>query len=418
MTRDRPALPLIGLLLLASADAGAIGSVSRGPFSLEATGSVRLTEAVLRFPQEAALLGQHDGGLGAAVVRLLGQGDLSGRVGYEVNLFVDLTWAPPSSSGGSLATVAAFRSPYRNSHLAWDWLDHGRGAGQLGLDRLTFNVRLDPLQLSLGRLPVNYSVTQLFTPNDFFAPFSATAINKMYKPGVDALRAALSLGQLSALEMTGVLGSDADGVPGWRQSALLLRASTVQWQIEWALLGGKLAERWVAGASIQGELGPLGVRGEGHVGFPDRDGALDEERQIHVRAALGVDRRIEWRNAQLGLELLYQSDGAWDTSEYLARLAGLYPDDLPYLGRLYVGLSAGGEILPILRLQLAGLVNARDGSGIGMLTLLCSLADEADLLGGLLVPWGARGVSLADLSVQSELGLAPLMLFVETRFYF
>ena len=51
-----------------------------------------------------------------------------------------------------------------------------------------------------------------------------------------------SLGQLSALELVGVLGSDVDGVPGWRESALLLRANTVLWETEWALLGGKLAE--------------------------------------------------------------------------------------------------------------------------------------------------------------------------------
>jgi hypothetical protein len=448
---------VLALVLALPLEARAIGDFTAGSFSLDATGSVRLTEAVLSFPDEAAILGQgaeDKAALGAAVLRLLAQGDISERVDYELNLFVDLTWAPSSSTGGALATAAAFRSPYRNRTLSWDFMEEGRGNGQLGLDRLTFNVKLDPLQLSLGRLPVNYSVTSIFTPNDFFAPFAATAINKIYKPGVDALRLNLALGQLSALELCGVLGSDADGVPGWRESALLLRASTVLWQVQWALLGGKLAERWVAGASLQGELGPLGIRGEGHVGFPDTDGdgTLDcarEEgarprralergdqghcpREIHGRASLGLDYRFEWRNAQLAVEALYQSDGAWDTAGYLSRLTALYPDDLPYLGRLYVGAAAGGEILPILRLQLVGLVNAGDGSGIGMLSLSHSLADEADLIGGLLVPWGARGVSLQKISpprqqgagspptfsVESELGLAPVVVFFETRFYF
>jgi len=410
---------LAALALLAPRDARAIGELARGSFSLEATGNVRLTEALLLFPAEAEQLGQGDGGIGAAVTRLLLQGDLARRVSYEANLFLDLSWSPASSSSlGALATAAAFRSPYRNHHLSWDFLEQGRGSGQLGVDRLAVTARLEPLQLTVGRMPVNYSVTNIFTPNDFFAPFSATTINKAYKPGVDAMRLALSLGQLSALELVGVLGSDSDGVPAWRESALLLRASTVLWRVEWALLGGKLAERWIVGASLQGELGPLGVRGEGQVGFPDRegDGALDEADEIHVRAALGLEHKLEWRNAQIAVEALYQSDGAWETRDYLARLAGLYPDDLPYLGRLYLGLSAGGEILPILRLQLVGLVNAGDGSGIGVLSLVHSLADEADLLGGLLVPWGRRGVSAG--AVESELGLAPLVFFLETRFYF
>jgi hypothetical protein len=399
----------------------AIGELTWGAFSLDATGSVRLTEAVLAFPGEAELLGQRDAGLGAAVVRLLLQGDLASWVDYEINVFADLSWTPASSMGGALATVAAIGSPYRNRYLSWDFLEQGRGRGQLGLDRLVVNAQLDPLQISAGRFPVNYSVTHIFTPNDFFAPFSATVINKIYKPGVDALRLGLTLGQLSALELVGVLGSDqADGIPGWRKSALLLRANTVLWETEWALLGGKLAERWVAGVSFQGELGPLGLRGEGHVGFPDRngDGTLDEGRDVHVRATLGADHKLEWRNAQLALEVLYQSDGGWETQDYLSRLTGLFPDDLPYVGRLYVGLSAGGEILPILRLQLMGLVNAGDGSGIGLLSLVHSLADEADLIGGLLIPWGRRGLSVATLSVESEFGLAPLVFFVETRFYF
>ena len=43
-------------------------------------------------------------------------------------------------------------------------------------------------------------------------------------------------------------------------------------RFEWAVLGGKLAERWVMGGSFQGSLGAVGLRGEAHLGVPDATG--------------------------------------------------------------------------------------------------------------------------------------------------
>ena len=133
-------------------------------------------------------------------------------------------------------------------------------------------------------------MTSILRPNDFFAPFSATAINTVYKPGVDALRLNLSLGTFSGIEVVRVIGYEADGDPTWGRSALLARASTVEWDFEWALLGGKVAERWVAGASLQGELGPIALRGEGHAGFADADGdgRLDSDDALAAPAAAGA----------------------------------------------------------------------------------------------------------------------------------
>ena len=272
----------------------------------------------------------------------------------------------------------------------------------------------------------------IFQANDFFAPFSVTAINKIYKPGVDALRLGISTGVLSSLEIVGVLGSDADKSPSWEQTALLGRMSMVQWNFEGAILGGKLAGRWIAGGSLQGETNGIGIRTEFHVGFPDREErAWTDELVVscrnrdttYVRVSTGLEKPFAWRNAFLSGEYMFLSDGASGPFAYLDRLLCLFPDDLPYMGRHYLGLSVGGDILPILRVNTLGLLNVEDASGLASLTFLLSLSDEADLSAGLVLPWGSAPgmgtvlfVPVPDLN--SEFGVMPLMVFIETRLYF
>jgi len=437
MTPWRVALPALLLLALLPAQrARAIGSLARGEISLQATGSLRITGAFLHYPDGAAgLLPAEGDGLAAAVARLLLEGGLAARVDYRANLFFELSRSPAALGGGALATAGSFASPYRNSRLAWDAWESGAVAGRLGLDRLSVDVHLAPLELSVGRMPLNYSVTQILTPNDLFAPFSAAAINKVYKPGVDALRLNHALGPLASLELAAVMGSDAAGVPRWAQTALLTRASAVAWGVQWAVLGGKLAERWFVGASLQGEAGPLGLRAEGHVGFPDidGDGRLDADepqdydsvpgRRVHLHAAAGVDHTFDWRSLNLAFEAMYLSDGGARPALYAARLARLLPDELLYLNRMYLALSVSGEILPILRAAALALWNTQDLSGLAALTLIYSAADEVDVAGGLLLPWGARsaadaGAAGAAAAIESEYGLVPLTVFVESRVYF
>jgi hypothetical protein len=371
------------------------------------------------------------------VARLILETQLGARLGFDVHVFAELTRPPEGSTGGVFATTGSFESPYRNRVLSGDFRRDGGLQGKLGVDRFVFNLELGRVTLTAGRFPVNTSVTGIFAPNDFFAPFSAAAINKVYKPGVDALRLNVAAGQLSSVELLGILGADRDGVPAWSESAVLVRASATKWNFEWAVLGGKLAGRWVCGASIQGEGGPFGLRAEGHAGFPDGDGdgVLDDvdgdgsrADDIYGRVAAGFDLNFEWHNTSLGAEYTFISDGAFRPADYPARYRRLFPDDVAFMGRHYVGLTAGGEIVPILRLQGMALFNARDFSGIGAVFLVLNASDEVDIVAGFLAPWGeepgteewpSAAMPLMTVpTVESEFGLMPVTAFVESRLYF
>lgn len=401
-----------------------------GDYSIEAIGSGRLTGAYLHMPNVPALFPNGDDALVAAVMRLILEGELGLYVDYDVHLYTDLSRVPAIGLGGSFVTAGSMRSPYRTTYLdAEPWKD-GTVSGKLGIDRLAVHVSVDPVRLSLGRFPINYAVTKIFTPNDFFAPFSATAINTVYKPGVDALAVNVATGMLSSVEVVGVMGYADTTAPAWRKSALLARAATVLWNFEWAVIGGKLAQRWIVGASSQGEIGPIGLRAEGHVGFPDQDGQggmddlnADGRDVIYGRLAGGLDVLFEWRNSHMSAEYLFVSDGAHRPGSYEERAGRLFPDDLVFLGRHYAGLSAGMELIPILRASVLGMMNVEDFSGLAALTFVYSIADEADFVAGLMVPWGAvpqvtGPATNLVLDLRSEFAVMPVTVFLESRFYF
>lgn len=410
-------------------DSGGTGGTRRG--SDIATGAVRMTGGYLHFPDIPELYPTGDDGIAAGVLRMIVDQELTEHLGYEMNVFADLTRTPAfaGGSGGTFQTAGATESAYRSPHLSFAYWDNGQIRGSAGLDRFALRAHSGRFNFAFGRFPVNYSVTNIFTPNDVFAPFAATAINRIYKPGVDAASFSVGIGALSAVEVVGAMGYADDGDPSWGRAALMGRASAVVWKIEGAVMGGKIAERWFAGASLQGDIaGPVGFRAESHVGFPDEDGdgKLDRAEEggdeIYVRAAGGPSVMFTWHNVLITAEYGYYMDGADDPEDYIERFDAFYPDDVPWLGQHYVGWSAGMEIIPILTVNTIGLVNAADGSGLAGGFLAYNIADEADFVGGVYVPWG-KGVNIPDVpllppTLRSEFGVSPVSVFLETRFYF
>ncbi|GEM_PF-300153 len=390
------------------------------------SGSLRLTGAYLHFDDEPLVFPDGDDALGVALGRVLVRAPVGEHLRFDFNGFFQLSRSPGVGAGqGSFATAGATRSSYRTRYLGWEFWDSGAVSGQLGVDRASLKVSAGPVQVDVGRFPVNYATTVMFTTNDFFAPFSATAVNTLYKPGVDALRLSSGLGPKASFDVVGVMGYEPErGEPSWGRAAVLARVAAVGGGFEWAALGGKVSQRWVAGGSAQGEAGPLTLRAEFHVGIPDAegDGAGADDRPIYGRFAVGPGVTFGWQNAALSAEYMYASDGAGEAAGYLDRASAGYSDDLPYLGRHYVGLGAGMEIIPILRVAATVIVSGTDGSGLAGLSLVYSVADESDLIVGLFVPWGKglRGPDplTQEVALGSEFGLSPLTAYLEARVFF
>ncbi len=376
------------------------------------SGNLRITGAFLRDGDRA--IAPSDNALLLVSARALVDHDIGDHFGVEANYFADFFSGPSGASASAFTTAGTSDSPYRTRYLTWKYWQNGTVQASTGLDRLALRFREGSFSLSIGRFPITYSVTGFLTPNDFFAPFSATAVNKVYKPGVDALRLGWTLGTQSSIEVVGVLGSDANGKPAWSESAVLANVRTTVKGFELSALGGKVAERWVAGGAVQGDLGPIGLRGEGHVGVADPQG-LGHAGAVYGRFAVGPNVNFTWHALNLSVQYAYFSDGTLTPADYLARATRLFPDDLPYLGKHYAGGFAGLDVIPILHLTTLMLVNAGDASGIAGANLLLNAANEVDVIAGCYIPWG-RHVQGAALG--SELGSSPVVAYFEARVSF
>ena len=389
-------------------------------------GSLRLTGSFLHFDDEPALFPNGDDAMALTVARVLVEADAGEHVHFSFNGFGELSRVPLGANlGGSFTSAGSTSSSYRTRYLSWNFWESGAVGGQLGVDRAAVRLSYESVNVDIGRFPVTYTVASMFTINDFFAPFSATAVNRIYKPGVDALRVSAGLGPRASVDVVGVFGYDPlTDAPDWGRSALFTRAAIIGAGFEWAALGGKVSQRWIAGGSLQGAAGPVNLRAEFHVGFPDElgDGHDAADQPIYGRLAAGPSMSFAWQNASISAEYMFASDGASRPAGYIDRALNNYSDDLPYLGQHYVGAAVSMEIIPILRAAVTGIVSATDGSGLAGVSLIYNVADESDLILGVFVPWGA-GVQSFDpiagtLSLGSEFGLAPISAYLEARVFF
>ena len=291
----------------------------------------------------------------------------------------------------------------------------------LGIDR--FNVRLsgERFDLTLGRQAINLATTFYFTPNDFFAPFSATTFYRVYKSGVDAARLEIRLGELSQLSFYQVLGYEPDGSKssGWGggvsdgRASSLARLSFNMAGFEWALLGGRVVDKNVIGGSLQGELFEwLGLRAEGHHADPEQAG-----KKAYDEFTLGVEHTYE-NSLNLRLEWYYNGyaagAGGGAMSDYIIAPA---PGEAAgsYLGRQYLAFNVGYEFSPLLTVELLPIVNLTDDSYMLAVYSIYSLSDESELFFSFSMPFGKKPDAGG---INSEFGLYPASVAVEARLYF
>ncbi len=379
-----------------------------GSFDLRAL--VRVFGIVYENPENQFFYEDKSNAGAAAIARLIMHARTGQHLGLEVNAYQTYIPAYMASRLGSLGTPLDVE---RSSALEWSFSDDDYV--HLAIDRLNISWSYNRLDLIAGRQPINLATTFYFTPNDFFAPFSAQAFYRVYKPGVDAVRAEVRLGNLSQLSLISVLGykreSDSDTGwsrdPDWHRTSYVCRISTIFRDFEWALLGGVVREDDVIGGSLQGELFQwLGVRSEGHVADPD-----DSQRNLEL--SLGIEHR--WENSlNLRLEHFYHGKGASSVSDYDITPTAAQGNNI-YLGRNYTALGIGYEFTPLLNAEMLAIANLTDHSYLLSLNAIYSLSDEAELAIDLGVPIGNKPEGN---EIKSEFGLYPYSVRIEVRRYF
>ncbi len=396
-----PRALFLALTLLAAAAprAAAFYEYGDGDNYIDARGMVGLYGGVSRNPDSPALYAVRDDGTLAAEGRLI----VSGRAGPHLAL--DFNGHLSGSYAGSDQRKTA--DVERSGALQWTLRDERRGAARFAIDQLFLTLSAGRFDLRAGRQPIGLATCFYFTPNDFFAPFAAQNFYRVYKPGVDAARLDLRLGELSQLSLITALGYAADpaGANGYAGAAdggggsTIARAAATFARFEWALLGGKIKDDTVIGGSLQGELFSwLGLRAEGH--------RRESVAAAWTEIAGGIEHRFP-NSLTVRYEHFHNGAGAFSPAAY--RLGSPYP------GREYGAFGFSYEFTPLLTGQLLVLANWNDGSRALALYGVYSLGDESELALGVSVPRGEPAMAAA---AQSEYGSYPLSAYINFRVYF
>ncbi len=381
-----------------------------GDMSIDLTGLVRGFGTVVDNPEDDFFYEEKtDGGM-AAFTRLIMQGQAGAHLNFEINAYqtvipVSLT----SQQAGQGTSLDVERSGIPEQSFSNDDYIH------LAIDQLNIRWSYNRVDFIAGRQPINLATTFYFTPNDFFAPFAAQAFYRVYKPGVDAIRTEVRLGNLTQLSLLSVLGysRDLNSDTGWsdrpdsNRASYVGKVSTVFHDFEWALLGGVVRDDYVIGGSIQGELFQwLGVRVDGHMANPD-----DSQADAYSELSLGIEHL--WSNSlEIRVEQFYHGSGAGSVSDYVANVTR---SDSFYLGRNYTALGLSYEFTPLLNTQMLTIANLTDHSYLISCNAIYSLADEAELAVNIGVPIGDKPKGPM---IKSEFGLSPYSAQIEVRLYF
>lgn len=406
----REAIVLAGLVL--AGRAGALVEAAGDP--LQVVASVRTVTAATA-NHGSPLMQAPDGtvhagdGLGAALLRL----EVAARPG--AGLSADLHLVEAVSFSSATAAGGPMPLPPARYRLLGPGVAQGRApsaTADLLVDRAAVGWRGSAASLTLGRQPITFGKAHFWNALDLFSPFAATAFDRDFKPGVDAARLDVALGEVSGVTAVVAAGrSDGVAPPGtsWRGSAALLHAYTTRAGVDLAAQGGKVQGGWHLGAAAAGTLGPLDLRAEAAAFLP----SPGEARPRGVTAVAGVGHRFD-SGLVLDAELLFQETAR--TGSLAARLALEQQGRLLQASPLVIGAFAERDLTPLLHGSLGLLCSASDGSLAVLPGLTYSLSDEADLVAGLVVGAGRRRTAAG--APGSEFGAQPDLGYVEFKAYF
>ena len=382
-----------------------------------------------------SMFGNHDNdGLFQTLLRLVVGGRPTVWLSFDLQAVQSLSFSTrepdPNATGpsGVGSGVELFGVPdldlrYRALRASWTWADGNPLRANLGLDRFSARFSLPYVELTVGRQPIAWGKASFWNPLDVFLPFDPRQVNREYRSGVDALRADVPLGRLIKLNLIGALGRERAGPDAYQQddfarvtlcdSALLARGNLRISEYAFALQGGKTAGGAQVGGGAYGEFGQISARTEAAYTF-----ALDcaeKERlflENHFSGMLGATYRFEFR---LDLEAQYLFNGAGDAEVSTTSLDRVLAGNSPQMSQHLLAAAVTYELVDLLKTRLALTVSLSDGSGLVQTGFTYSLARGADILFGLLLPWGKRPTATA---LQSEFGTFPTSFYLEMLAHF
>ncbi len=341
--------------------------------------------------------------------RLKLEADLGGRWSFETHGL--LQGASPPALGGGFSLAAG--RPTRAFDLAHDISSSEDRLIQSDLDRLQLRYDGDHFRVVLGRQAVTWGVNYFWPVLDLFAPFSPERIDRDYKPGVDAARVTIPLGRFSELELLGAV--QGEEFEEDRSFGVLGRFHLGRADL--GLMIGDFHRDTVIGAFLTGDVAGSLLRAEvAYTETSDRARAGGDPDDF-VRATAGLDRLLS-PNTTFIFETTWNGYGADDPADYLALAIRerVQRGEITSFGELSSGATLGFQVHPLVSLSAAAIYNWSDHSLLLQPGGSWSLADNGDLLFGVISGIGDdesdRGI------LASEYGAVAVTVWAALRWAF
>ena len=295
--------------------------------------------------------------------------------------------------------------------------ESGESVGLLqNLDRLNAAVHFGPADLFIGRQAIAWGSGRVINPTDVIAPFTFESLDTEDRRGVDAVRMRIPIGWMGELDTGFLFGENG----AWTNAAYI-RARQYLWQTDIAVLVMEFQGHALAGWDFTRSVDGAGVWLEAALVLPDafRDQSVGWNRS-YWRITAGSD--YSFSNGLYGfLEYHFNGPGAGRPEAYLRNTAQTaYRTGRVYLlARHYAMIGGQYQISPLWAARWQFIMNLNDGSLMIAPQISLSLAQNADLSGGLFRGVGdtvSGGGRL--LSVGSEFGAYPQFVYCSFQFYY
>ena len=307
-------------------------------------------------------------------------------------------------------------------NLTDTFVDHGQLIAQQTIDRLAVTYTTPSLVVRVGRQALTWGSGLVFRPMDLFDPFSPSATDTEYKPGVDMLYVQRLFADGSDLQLIVAPRPDhIGGAPTLDSSSAALHLQTTIGGHQTTWLLARDHGDWVAGVGVNGalsgatwnlELVPTFLRGGG--------ARLSALANISDAVTLGG------HNATVFAEYFHNGFGVAGGPFALSALPANLVDRLAR-GQLFntrQDYLAGGltlEVNPLVTISPTVIGGLDDGSAFFLVAASYSLADNATLVAGAQAPIGRRGTEFGGLPLTpggTTLLAPPAQIYVQLRRYF
>jgi len=339
------------------------------------------------------------------------------RFRFELHGLAQATSPPGSGAVTSIATGGTRRF----FDLERDSFSSGDVAGTTEIDRLNLRWDRPGFRVVAGRQAITWGVNYFWPVLDLFAPFAPQRIDRDYKPGVDALRVTVPVGDFSEVEV--IAAGQGTRTPDDLSFASLGRFHSELGEgpssIDFGYMVGGFHRDFVLGGFFSADVRGTGLRGEVSWTSPGCDPESahpDLGCGNFWRVTVGVDRLLTPRLTLIA-EASWNGFGAGGAADYarLAEADRVRRGEVTSLGRRYAGISLAWQAHPLLTISGAVLYNREDSSALFQPGFTWSVSDHVSIGAGLI---GSTGHGVRDGVLGSEYGAVPVVAWTSLTAYF